>query len=196
LSKRNWILLGTGLPVFGLLGLLVWASLGNGGGGAFGVNQEFGRVSVEARPAAQFRLETLDGAPVSLSDLEGKVVLVDFWASWCAPCREEAPILRQVYQEYADRPVEFVGINIWDRRDEAVRYVDAFQMPYPNGIDESGSIAIDYGVRGIPEKYFIDTQGVVRQKFVGPMRADALREALDRLLPPESAGALPGSDPG
>ena len=191
MSKRSWILLGAGLPVLGLLALLGWASLGRGGGSPFGVNRVFGQVEVSARPAAPFRLVLMDGRPVNLDDLKGKVVLVDFWASWCAPCRQEAPVLKQVYQEYAGRPVEFIGINIWDRREGAVQYLEQFEVPYPNGIDESGAIAIDYGVRGIPEKFFIDSQGVVRQKFVGPMHADALRSALDELLPAEAASSLP-----
>ncbi|CAI8006512.1 Thiol:disulfide interchange protein CycY, partial [Geodia barretti] len=116
------------------------------------------------------------------SDLRGKVVLVDFWASWCAPCRQEAPVLEQIYREYAGSDVEFVGVNIWDLPDNAATYVEDFEISYPNGVDADGIIAIDYGVKGIPEKFFIDRDGVVRQKFVGPIRPDKLRETLDQLL--------------
>jgi cytochrome c biogenesis protein CcmG/thiol:disulfide interchange protein DsbE len=193
LSKRVWILLAAGLPVLALLGLLGWGSLKSSSGPAgVGVNRDFGQVDVTARPAARFTLESMDGGTLDLADLQGKVVLVDFWASWCTPCRQEAPVLRQVYQEYADQPVEFVGVNIWDRREDAFQYTDTFDIPYPNGIDESGSIAIDYGVRGIPEKFFIDSTGVVRRKYVGPMHADTLRAALDELLTTR-AGASPTS---
>jgi cytochrome c biogenesis protein CcmG/thiol:disulfide interchange protein DsbE len=175
------MLLATMLPVLGLLGLLAWASLGSGQGG-FGVNQEFAPVDVEAAAAAAFELELGDGGVLQLADLQGKVVLVDFWASWCTPCRQEAPVLKQVYQEYADRPVEFVGVNIWDRREDANQYVLDFEVPYPTGVDESGGIAIDYGVRGIPEKFFIGRDGLVHRKFIGPIQADDLRAALDELL--------------
>jgi cytochrome c biogenesis protein CcmG/thiol:disulfide interchange protein DsbE len=180
-SKRGWLLLGTMLPVLGLLGLLAWASLGGGQGG-FGVNQEFGRVDVDADAAAAFSLELMDGGTLELADLRGKVVLVDFWASWCAPCRQEAPVLKQVYREYAGQPVEFVGVNIWDRTEDAGQYLQEFDVPYPNGVDVSGGIAIDYGVRGIPEKYFIGRDGLVHRKFVGPMQAENLRTALNELL--------------
>ncbi len=118
--------------------------------------------------------------------------MVDFWASWCTPCRQEAPVLSQVYLEYAGQPVEFIGVNIWDRNQDALNFLEAFETTYPNGVDEAGKIAIDYGVRGIPEKFFIDQEGVVRQKFVGPMQAGDLRAAIDGLLsndPPPGKGA-------
>ena len=182
MSKRGWILLGTMLPVLGLLGLLAWASLGSGGRVGVGVNQEFGKVAIEPTVAAPFTLELMDGHVLELASLENKVVLVDFWASWCAPCRQEAPVLKHVYQEYSDQPVEFVGVDIWDRQEDAYQFVEDFEVPYPNGVDESGEIAIDYGVRGIPEKFFIGKDGRVLRKFVGPMQADALRTALDELL--------------
>lgn len=190
MSKRFWIILGVSIPVFALLGLLGWASLKSGGApGGFGVNQEFGQVDISTRPAAPFSLELMQGGTLDLADLRGKVVMVDFWASWCTPCRQEASVLKQVYQEYANQPVEFVGVNIWDNREDAFQYIDTFDVPYPNGIDENGSTTIDYGVRGIPEKFFIDKDGIVRQKYVGPMDPDALRATLNDLLATDAADA-------
>ena len=196
MSRRGWVFLLSAIPLAGFLALLGWASLKSGGNpGGMGVNNEFGQVDISSKPAAEFTLTlsagTLSGTELSLSDLRGKVVLVDFWASWCAPCRQEAPVLSRVYLEYAGKPVEFVGVNIWDRNQDALDFLEAFETTYPNGVDEAGIIAIDYGVRGIPEKFFIDQQGVVRQKFVGPMQADALRAAIDGLL---SAGPAPAKD--
>ena len=188
MSKRGWIFLLSAVPLAAFLALLGWASLKSGGNpGGLGVNNEFGQVDISSKPASEFTLilnsGTLNGGTeLALSDLRGKVVLVDFWASWCYPCQQEAPVLSQVYLEYAGRPVEFVGVNIWDRNQQALDFLEEFQTTYPNGVDESGSIAIYYGVRGIPEKFFIDQNGVVRQKFVGPMHAEALRLAIDGLL--------------
>lgn len=190
MSKRGWILLSTAIPVIALFSLLGWAVVRSGGTpGGLGVNNVFGRVDVEARPASDFNLELLEGGALNLSDLRGKVVLVDFWASWCPPCRQEAQTLAQVYQEYADQPVEFVGVDIWDRREDALEYINDYNVPYPNGIDEKGTILIDYGVTGIPEKFLIDQNGVLRQKLVGPTNPDTLREALDKLLASNSPDA-------
>ena len=130
----------------------------------------------------------ISGGSVSLSEMRGKVVLVDFWASWCPPCRQEAAALEEVYREYAGPQVEFIGVNIWDLEDNANTYVKDFGLTYPSGVDTDGVIAIDYGVRGIPEKFFIGRDGGIRQKFVGPMSADTLRQTLDRLLAEEGTG--------
>ena len=192
MSKRGWIFLLSAIPLIGFLALLGWASLKSSGNpGGLGVNNDFGQVDISSKPAAEFTLTLSNGIELSLSDLRGKVVMVDFWASWCTPCRQEAPVLSQVYLEYAGQPVEFIGVNIWDRNQDALDFLEAFETTYPNGVDEAGSIAIDYGLRGIPEKFFIDQEGVVRQKFVGPMQADDLRAAIDGLL---SADPAPAKD--
>ena len=171
------------VPVLALFALLTWAVVLSGGNpGSLGVNQEFGQVRFSPQAAKDFSLTTLDGATIDLSGLRGKVVMVDFWASWCAPCRFEAPDLVEVYLEYADRGVEFVGVDIWDRRQDAIEYIDRYQITYPNGVDDKGIIAISYGVRGIPEKFFIDRDGIIVKKFVGPVDADTLRRTLDELL--------------
>ncbi len=183
MSKRGWILLASAVPLLALFGLLGWASARSGGSaGSFGVNAEFGQVKVAPELATEFSLELHDGGVVALSELRGKVVMVDFWSSWCPPCRLEAPVLTDVYREYQDRPVEFVGVAIWDLPLGVQEHLAKYEVPYPNGIDEEGAIAIDYGVRGLPEKFFIDQQGFIVKKFVGPMSASGLREALDDLL--------------
>ena len=181
-------MLGTTVPVLALLALLSWAVVQSGGNpGSLGVNQEVGQVRLSPQLAKDFSLTTLDGATIELAGLRGKVVMLDFWASWCAPCRFEAPDLAQVYLDYADRPVEFVGVDIWDRRQYAIEHVARYRLTYPNGVDDKGTIAINYGVRGIPEKFFIDQNGVIVKKFVGPVDADTLRSTLDELM---AQGAL------
>ncbi len=208
MNRRGWILLGVGLPILAFLSILVWASLQTRGTpGGMGINTDFGVVEIEPKPAQDFSLELMtgmdsegegngdssgedgiSGGSVSLSEMRGKVVLVDFWASWCPPCRQEAAALEEVYREYAGPEVEFIGVNIWDLEDNANTYVQDFGLTYPSGLDTDGVIAIDYGVRGIPEKFFIGRDGVIRQKFVGPMSADILRQTLDRLLAEKGTG--------
>ena len=193
MSKRTWIIAGAGVPVVAFFAVLIWASVQSGGNpGGLAVNSEFGEAETDQERARDFSLDLFGEGDLKLSDLQGKVVMLDFWASWCAPCRVEAPVLAQVYREYKElpgQPVEFVGVSIWDRTGDAELYVEQEGLGYPNGSDPDGAIAIDYGVRGIPEKFFITGDGLIAKKFVGPLNAEFLRETLDALL----AGSAPAS---
>ena len=108
--------------------------------------------------------------------------MLDFWSSWCPPCRSEARILSHVYQEYSDKPVEFVGIAIWDNNRDIFKFLQDYNIMYPNAVDPQGRIALEYGVAGIPEKFFIDGSGILRKGFVGPMSPTALRSILNEML--------------
>ena len=189
MSRRNWIILGTTLALVPLFALLAWAATQQRGQpvGA-GINQQFGEIRIENSPAADFTLALLNGETVRLSDLRGKVVIVDFWASWCAPCRQESAVLNRAYAAYADRPVEFVGVNVWDTENSAELFLVEFGVEYPAGVDPGGDIALNYGVRGIPDKLFIDANGVIRHKYVGPMPEDVLHATLDSLLADAESG--------
>ena len=108
--------------------------------------------------------------------------MVDFWASWCAPCRVEAPTLAKLYREFQGQPVEFVGVDIWDNPGDAELFLQQEGQTYPTGFDPDGVIAIDYGVRGIPEKYFIDRDGMLIKKLSGPLSETILRDTINELL--------------
>jgi cytochrome c biogenesis protein CcmG/thiol:disulfide interchange protein DsbE len=87
-----------------------------------------------------------------------------------------------LYQEFQGQPVEFVGVNIWDNIGDAEVFIEQESQVYPNGFDADGEIIIDYGVRGIPEKYFIDRSGILVKKLSGPLNETTLRETLNELL--------------
>ena len=98
-------------------------------------------------------------------------------------------MLAEVYLEYESLPVEFVGVDIWDVPAAAQEHIDRYNVPYPNGLDADGIIAINYGVTGLPEKFFISPEGMVVKKFVGPMNPSKLRGILNEML--GSSSSLP-----
>jgi cytochrome c biogenesis protein CcmG/thiol:disulfide interchange protein DsbE len=170
MTQRRAIAIGVGIPVLLLVALLSYGVARNGGaaGSRPGVNSAYGDVPLSVEPDATFELVTLDGQTVTLADLKGKVVVIDFWSSWCAPCRAEGPILAETYRTWRERGVEFVGIAIWDERVAVTDFIERNGIEYTNGIDEDGRIAVDWGVSGIPEKFFVNAEGQVVKKIVGP----------------------------
>lgn len=128
-----------------------------------------------------FDLEALSGeGRVATSELVGKPFVVNFWASWCVSCREEHPVLIALGDE-AVRSGKFsmVGINYRDGRSAALSYLDRHgRFPYPSGVDGRGRTGIDFGVYGMPETYFVDADGIVRARHVGPLTGEAIEKNL------------------
>ena len=124
------------------------------------------------KPAPAFRLVTLEGQPFELKQYLGHPVILNFWASWCVPCRQEAPLLSEFAREATN--LTMVGVVFSDRPGPARAFIKEFAVPYVNVPDPQSRVAIDYGVSGIPETFFIDAQGVVREKRSGPLTHDAL----------------------
>ena len=135
------------------------------------------------RPAVPFTLATFDGEPVSLEGMRGKIVVLNFWASWCYPaCYEEAPVLERNWREYRDKGVVVVGIDIQDREEAALRFIKQFGLSFPNAPDPEGRVSVDYGVYGVPETFFIDRNGKIRKKHVGAVTEEVFRTEVDLML--------------
>lgn len=130
--------------------------------------------TMTGKPAPDFSLTLFDGRSVRLSDFRGKVVFLNFWASWCPPCRAEAGLLEKAWRQYKDQGVIFLGIDIQDTEEAARTFIREFGITYPNGRDPNNRIAIDYGVYGIPETFFIDKDGRITYKHIGALERETL----------------------
>ena len=187
--KRNLLVAVIAVPVAALFAVLGWALAESGGTpGGLGVVSEFGAVSVEQRLAPDFHKQSLDGAEIRLSDLRGKAVLLDFWASWCPPCRDEAPALSQVYRDLQGEDLEFIGVALDENINGALGHIQEFGLQYPNVWDSEGLLAISYGVARLPVKFFIDADGKVVERWEGPIDEVELRDALEGLSPVAGRG--------
>jgi cytochrome c biogenesis protein CcmG/thiol:disulfide interchange protein DsbE len=135
------------------------------------------------RPAAPFVLTSYAGEPMSLEANKGRVVVVNFWASWCMPaCYEEAPVLERNWRTYKDKGVVVLGVNIQDKPEAARKFIDQFSLTFPNALDPAGKVSIDYGVYGVPETFFIDARGRIRAKHAGAVTDTVFQREVDRLL--------------
>jgi len=122
-----------------------------------------------------------------LSEFRGTPVVINFWASWCSPCREEAVSLQRAWQSYQGEGVLFVGINIQDSEDSANAHMNEFSITYPNGSDLDGTITVDYGVIGIPVTFFVNDEGIIKGRWVGALDESLLVGWLDGM----ATGAVP-----
>jgi cytochrome c biogenesis protein CcmG, thiol:disulfide interchange protein DsbE len=134
------------------------------------------------RPAAAFALTAFDGTPVTLGTLRGKVVVVNFWASWCTECRTEQAALNRLWQRFRDAGVVVVGVNFEDATDDARQYVASSGASYPVVVDADSRTALAYGLRGVPETYVIDPRGRLVDRVIGPVTYARLAGRISDLL--------------
>lgn len=136
-------------------------------------------------PAPDFELPVVghQGSTIALSSLKGQVIVLNFWASWCHPCRDEAPGLRSAWERSrGQQGVLFLGVNEMDDEAGAQAFQREFHMTYPSVFDPSASLAADYGFFGLPVTYVIDTQGVMRYRFTGSVTESALVDAVSSVF--------------
>ncbi len=135
--------------------------------------------------APAFTLKTLDGNSVSLSDFKGHPIVINFWASWCPPCRDEMPVMVEAYRTHKDSGLIILAVNGRDQETStrAVRrFVAEFQMPFPVLLDEHGNVRRRYRLRGLPTSVFIGADGLVRGLIIGPFTPTAFETHLNEIL--------------
>lgn len=153
------------------------------------IRQE-GEVQPTGGLAPDFTITSFDGEEITLSDLRGEVVVLNFWGSWCAPCRYEAPDLQAIHEAYADRGVRMIGITYLDEPRDSLAFIEEFGLTYPNGPDTRLEIADGkYHIDGAPETFVIDQDGEIVHFFYGPITVDAMTDVLDGLLADEEETA-------
>ena len=129
--------------------------------------------------APDFSLETLDGEMVKLSDFEGKKVVVNFWATWCKPCREEMPDLQSVYEQ-KEKDVVILAVNM-DAHNDVKGFIDSYSVTFPILLDEEDEVADLYQIISLPTTYFIDERGKIVQKHIGQITDVQLEEILAQI---------------
>ena len=180
------------IAIAALMALVIW--------GIYGLNnhnQAGSTTSVEAgkqsdvkvglkqgEMAPDFKLSTIDGKTVQLSDFRGKQVLLNFWATWCPPCRAEMPHMVKFYNDYKDKNVVILSVNMTqsERNESSVpAFIQEYKMTFPIVLDRQGAVGDLYQVTAYPTSYLIDSQGVIRNVFVGAINYDTMVQSVSSL---------------
>lgn len=133
------------------------------------------------KPAPDFSLQTLDGKTVTLDSLKGKPAVINFWATWCGPCLYEHPVLKSAHETYEKEGVQFLGVVYQDEMENVSSFIKELGEPFQVLLDPKSKMAIDYGIGGVPETFFVDTQGVIQNKYSGVLTSDYLKDQIKHL---------------
>jgi cytochrome c biogenesis protein CcmG/thiol:disulfide interchange protein DsbE len=174
---RRWSNIVLWAAVIGLLALVGWGLLNN-----TKPRPEAGQV------APDFELSFYNGykwenlSQSSLADMHGKIVVLNFWASWCTPCRMEADLLENAWQKYRDQGVIFLGVAYAYAEPKSLAFLDEFDISYPNAPDLRSAISADYEITGVPETFFIDREGTITYVQIVPLDKVTLESTIEQLL--------------
>ncbi|MBA2870406.1 peroxiredoxin [Anoxybacillus calidus] len=162
------------LLLLGLVGYGLWQVLAE--------NNEKTTGLAIGNAAPDFELKTLDGKSIRLSELQGQKVILNFWATWCPPCRAEMPEMQNFYEKH-NKDVEVFAVNLTsqDSRDKVHSFIKENGLTFPVVLDEEGDVLKLYKISPIPTSYIIDSEGIIRHKYVGPMTYDQMVELTESM---------------
>jgi cytochrome c biogenesis protein CcmG, thiol:disulfide interchange protein DsbE len=188
--RRGWLIILAGVLTVGVVAGVLVAVLGGGSksGGTTRPGSVTGAGGEVGSPAPDFRLPALDGhGDVSLADVRGRPVIVNFWASWCNPCRKEFPLLKQAVRDHRAQHLTVIGVTYQDIPSDSRSFVKRQGATWPQGVDDGGAVASAFGVRAIPQSFFVRPDGTIAARVFGVTTAAALADPLAKLL-----GSAPG----
>ena len=137
---------------------------------------------LQGKKAPTFTLKTFDNKTISSQDLRGKSVVLNFWSSWCIPCKDETIALNRANYRFEDSNIVFLGVNIWDDTENALNFIKSFPSDYTNTYDPSNEIHVNFGIQGVPETFFINKEGIISNRFQGELNDKILNYFCNELL--------------
>jgi len=134
--------------------------------------------------APDFQLQNVDGQTVSLSNLRGKPVLINFWATWCSPCRSEMPYIQEIYEEWSNKGLEVLAINKGESSSKAEEFMQSYNLSFTMLLDTKQATAQKYNIIAIPTTFFIDKDGIIREKIIGAFQNKTqIEKRLSKIIP-------------
>ena len=176
-KRTRWGVIALWVAVISLLALLGWG-LVNTNATRPEAGQEAPALDVEFFDGYEWETRTT----ADLSDMRGKVVVLNFWASWCVECRLEADLIEDTWRNYEGQDVVFLGVAYADVEPNSIAYLDEFDITYPNAPDLGTDISDDYEITGVPETFFIDKEGTIQHVQIGPLNQQTMDGVIQQLL--------------
>lgn len=177
MNRTRWHILTAIIAVLGLAAL-AWGRVP-----AQRVSTALPPAPAIGHPAPLFTLPTLAGDSVALSDLQGQPVVLNFWASWCGPCRSEMPELQRLHDRLGEAGVVVLGVNQGESPATAAAFLETLGLSFPVALDQRTGVSQQYLVNSLPTTFFIDRAGVIRSTFIGPMSDAVLAQKLRSIYP-------------
>ena len=151
-----------------------------GSQGRPGLNEVSGTAEVKFEVFNKIYENNIYGDEISYDEYDA--IVLDFWASWCPPCIQEAETLAEGYKEWKDKNVKFIGVALWDNENSIKNFVEKYGFQYDVFIDNDGKYAIEYGVKALPEKFFINNKGKIVKKYIGPINEIELKNLIEETI--------------